>query len=114
MLVFDLTDINSFLKVRHWLSEIKRMTPENTPLLLVGNKSDMTGKRMVELKEASGFAEKSGLKYFETSAKTGQHVDEAFMTLGKHCLEQAIKDGVGPAPEPDHLPPENPKGWCSC
>jgi GTPase SAR1 family protein len=74
-----------------WISEIKRMTPENTPLVLVGNKSDMTSKRIVEATEAMAFAEKSGIKYFETSAKTGQNIDPAFMALGELCVEHALE-----------------------
>jgi len=90
ILTFDVTDINSFLKVRHWLSEIRKNAPEGTRVLLVGNKSDLQSKRMVDAKEAQSFAEKSGLKYMETSAKEGTNVEEVFTTLGVECLDVVV------------------------
>jgi Ras-related protein Rab-1A len=86
LLVFDVTDINSFLKVRTWLEEIKKNAPEGTSVVLVGNKNDMDSKRMVDSKEAAAFAQKHNIQYLETSAKEGNGIKEAFETLAKECL----------------------------
>jgi len=112
LLVFDVTDINSFLKVRHWLSEIKKNAPEGTSVVLVGNKCDMTSKRMVDFKEAAKFAAENNLKYIETSAKDGTRVEECFMTLGTLCLE-AVQSGAMKTETPPATLVANQSG-CSC
>jgi len=116
ILTFDVTDINSFLKVRHWLSEIKKNAPDGTRVLLVGNKSDLQSKRMVDAKEAQAFAEKSGLKYMETSAKDGTNVEEVFTTLGVECLDVVVHQSQEEKKQTiDNIDPNNPnaaKGGC--
>jgi len=117
ILTFDVTDINSFLKVRHWLSEIKKNAPDGTRVLLVGNKSDLQSKRMVDAKEAQSFAEKSGLKYMETSAKDGTNVEEVFTTLGVECLDVVVHQSQEEKKSGtiDNIDPNNPgaaKGGC--
>jgi len=90
LLCFDLTDINSFLRVQHWLGEIGRLAPEGIPIVLAGTKSDLTKKRMVDNKEALATAEKHHLKYVETSSKTGENVDEVFSVLAAEVLRVEI------------------------
>jgi Ras-related protein Rab-1A len=46
--VYDVTDQDSFNNVKQWLNEIDRYANENVNKLLVGNKSDLTSKRVVE------------------------------------------------------------------
>lgn len=100
MLVFDVTDINSFLKVQGkgeplegmadwsaWLDEIHRLAPDDVRIIIVGTKKDMEKKRMVELKEAQDVAAKHGVEYVETSSKTGENVDHAFMALANLCYK---------------------------
>jgi len=90
LLTFDVTDMNSFQKVRHWLGEIKKNAPDGTCVGLIGNKCDLEDKRVVSFKEANDFATSNGLKYVETSAKNNLHVEDAFLTLAKDCLEVLI------------------------
>jgi len=90
LLTFDVTDINTFLKVKFWLGEIKKNAPEGTCVVLVGNKCDMEDKRMVDAKEAKAFAEKNDLTYIETSAKSGQGVEQAFLALAEECLNVMV------------------------
>jgi len=116
LLVFDVTDINSFLKVRTWLEEIKKNAPDGTAVVLVGNKSDMDSKRMVDQKEAAAFAQKHSIPYLETSAKEGTGIKEAFETLASDCLTVLInrpadnRDGRGV----DLNANGGNGGWCSC
>ena len=49
--------------------------------MLIGNKIDMENERQVSHEEASNLAKIYKIKYFETSAKTGFRIDEAFHTL---------------------------------
>lgn len=100
MLVFDITDVNSFLKVQcirnlcrgadivaAWLEEIHRLAPEGVKTVLVGTKKDLESKRMVETKEAAALANRHGLQYFEASSKTGENVEQAFMALAELCYQ---------------------------
>ena len=55
-------------------------------ILLVGNKKDLEEEREVTFLEASKFAQENGLMFLETSAKTGQCVEEAFLKCSKNIL----------------------------
>lgn len=104
LLVFDLTNINSFLKTTHWMGEILKHAPQGIKILLVGNKSDLASKRMVDQKDAMAFAEKNGLKYAETSAKDGTGVAAAFEVLLGECVQASIDSrDKAPAPDPNKV-----------
>ncbi|PRP78357.1 hypothetical protein PROFUN_13752 [Planoprotostelium fungivorum] len=90
LLIFDVTDINTFLKIRTWIEEIKKNAPESVSIVLVGNKSDITAHRMVDAVEAGAFADKHRIKYVETSAKSGEGIQEAFETLAAECIKTSI------------------------
>jgi putative ribosome biogenesis GTPase RsgA len=47
----------------------------------LGNKADLQDSRVVDSNEARNVAENLGLKYFETSAATGQNVNESVEAL---------------------------------
>lgn len=55
--------------------------------LLVGNKSDLTGSRVVTFDQGHDFASKHGMGFFETSAKVNHSVEEAFISLGMAIKE---------------------------
>ena len=69
IVVYDVTDIESFNNVKQWLHEIDRYACENVNKLLVGNKSDLTTKRAVTTEQAKEFADSLGIEFLETSAK---------------------------------------------
>ena len=51
-IVYDVTDQESFNNVKQWLNEIDRYASENVNKLLVGNKSDLTAKKVVDTETA--------------------------------------------------------------
>jgi small GTP-binding protein len=80
-LVFDVRDRKSFDELSEWVVDAKEGTyPREPTLVLVGNKidEDVTGNhpRVVSQHEAKEFAQRFGMDYIETSAKTGQNIDE--------------------------------------
>jgi len=79
--VYDVTDQESFNNVKQWLNEIDRYANENVNKLLVGNKSDLTSKKVVDHATAKAFADEIGIPFLETSAKNSTNVGEAFMTM---------------------------------
>lgn len=79
MLVFDITNSHSFTNIEKWIEESKNNAP-TVSMILVGNKAE-SKERVVSFAEASAYAEKVGIPYIETSAKTGLDVDNAFYLL---------------------------------
>eukprot|EP01115_Flamella_aegyptia_P005964 TRINITY_DN2509_c0_g1_i4.p1 TRINITY_DN2509_c0_g1~~TRINITY_DN2509_c0_g1_i4.p1 ORF type:complete len:203 (-),score=80.67 TRINITY_DN2509_c0_g1_i4:99-707(-) len=118
LLIFDVTDPGSFLKVKYWLEQIKGHAPESTVVLLVGNKIDDAQRRQVDTKEATEFAAKLGLKYIETSAKDGTNVAKAFNDLASQILEAAISGKLkitdGATGGATGLPAQGEKPGCAC
>lgn len=76
IIVYDITDRESFDNVKQWLNEIDRYACENVNKLLVGNKCDMESKRQVEYEEAKAFADERGIPFLETSAKDATNVEK--------------------------------------
>jgi Ras-related protein Rab-11A len=81
LLVYDVTDRKSFARLEDWLEEIAENGEEDMVITLVGNKSDLKEKRAVSRKEAEALSEAHKMAYFETSARDGRNVDEAFHDL---------------------------------
>ncbi|KAM5170414.1 ras-related protein Rab-27A isoform 2-T7 [Mantella aurantiaca] len=82
VLLFDLTNEQSFLNVRNWISQLQiHAYCENPDIVMCGNKCDLEDQRAVKEEEAKEFAEKYGIPYFETSAAEGTNVTKAVETL---------------------------------
>ena len=81
ILVFDLTDINTFYNIAYWLNEINTHAGEKIPILLVGTKSDLISKRMVPPNTINEFIDTKNIQYVETSAKTGDNIDNVFLDM---------------------------------
>ena len=80
MLVYAIDDINSFKDLDQWLSKLNETTDlSKKPIIIIGNKADIEGeKREVKYDEGKNYAESKGYRFYETSAKTGQNIHEAF------------------------------------
>ena len=88
LLVYDVTNEDSFQNVGMWLDGIKKSASENVQVIyLLGNKTDLT--RKVSTERGRMMADEHGLKFMETSAQTGGNVELAFLTLVKDikCLK---------------------------
>jgi len=83
IVVYDVTDAESFANVKQWLGEIDRYAAENVNKLLVGNKSDLVNKKVVEYTSAKEFADSLQIPFLETSAKNSTNVEEAFLTMAR-------------------------------
>lgn len=78
ILVFDLTNEQSFLNVRNWISQLRMHAYcENPDVVMCGNKCDLGDQRVVQEEEARGLADKYGIPYYETSAANGTNVIKA-------------------------------------
>lgn len=81
IIVYDVTEQDTFNNVKQWLQEIERYASENVQKLLVGNKCDLTAKKAVEFSAAKEYADQIGIPFLETSAKNATNVEQAFMTM---------------------------------
>lgn len=78
-LVYDLTWRESFDAIKSWLGFVNQYTSKDqVKLVLVGNKSDL--ERKVKNEEGKKLAEKEGMLFFETSAKTADGIVDMFYT----------------------------------
>lgn len=75
-----------------WLTDARNLTNPNTVIFLIGNKSDLESQRDVTYEEAKQFADENGLMFIETSAKTGDGVEEAFLETARRIFSN-IQDG---------------------
>jgi Ras-related protein Rab-1A len=91
IVVYDITVLDSFNNVKMWLSEIDRYASDNVCKLLVGNKCDLVDRRHVEFEAAKAFADRLGIPFIETSAKTATNVEKAFMAMAAEIKNSLAK-----------------------
>ena len=87
LLLYDVTDKDSFKNLSNWLIEIEKNANKNVLKVLIGNKTDLEDKRVVTYNQGKEFADTYGLKFLETSAKKNLNVSEAFITLGRELMQ---------------------------
>uniref|UniRef100_S4RMT1 Ras-related protein Rab-21 n=1 Tax=Petromyzon marinus TaxID=7757 RepID=S4RMT1_PETMA len=95
ILVYDITDEDSFQKVKNWVKELRKMLGNDICLCIVGNKIDLEKDRHVSVEEAEEYATSVGAKHFHTSAKQNKGIEELFLDLCKRMLETAQSEESG-------------------
>jgi Ras-related protein Rab-2A len=95
LLVFDVARRATFENIPRWLTEAHNNASNDAlKLVLVGAKADRVAKRQVGSDEAAAFARKHGMAYVETSSKTAQGVDDAFLAVAQDIYRTQTM-GVG-------------------
>ncbi|XP_076811307.1 ras-related protein Rab-21-like [Clavelina lepadiformis] len=87
ILVYDITDEDSFQKVKNWVKELRKMLGQDISLCIAGNKIDLEKSRHVSVEEAEEYALSVGAKHIHTSAKLNKGIDELFLALTKRMLQ---------------------------
>lgn len=85
-LVIDLTRKNTLERLPKFIGMVEGINPD-IPLILLGNKKDLEEDIEVTIEDIEDFIGDNDIKYFLTSAKTGENVEEAFHALGKTILD---------------------------
>lgn len=104
LLMFDLTNQQSFLNVRNWMSQLQANAYCDSPdIVLVGTKADLRDKRNVQTRQARDLADRYSIPYFETSAVTGAEVDNAVAALLELVMKR-MDQSSGHTSEPNGSP----------
>jgi small GTP-binding protein len=91
LLCFDVTSRQSFDRIHMWMDSIHEAASETVAIVLVGNKNDMND-RVVTYGQGLALAEEYSVPYFETSAKTGQNIQEVFEALARIVISKKSVD----------------------
>eukprot|EP00736_Rhodelphis_marinus_P009150 Rmarinus@m.4274 len=102
LLAYDITNRKSFLSCQNWLTDARSLTNAMAVIILIGTKNDLaTGvSREVSYEEAASFADEHGLIFLETSAKTGNNVEEVFLRTANQIYTK-IQSGALDVSSPD-------------
>jgi len=98
IIVYDVTDKESFNNVKHWIQEINKYAADGVQKLMVGNKCDLQSKKVVSYDEAKEFADSEGIQFMETSAKNSHNVEEAFRKMAGEIKKTVAQQPQGQRP----------------
>ena len=96
ILVFDLTNKETFLKLESWYRIFADAAGQGAILYIVANKSDMKSEQQVSVEEAEKWASEKGCIFFVTSAKTGEGISELFKSIAEKLVQTKNKDMTSP------------------
>jgi small GTP-binding protein len=88
LLVYDVTKRNSFEGIKNWVKQIKDLVSSRVNVVLIGNKIDLEDKREVKTEEGEQLGKEFNYQFFETTAKDGVNINEAFEALIKSIAEK--------------------------
>ncbi|CAN1236261.1 Ras-related protein RABD1 [Linum grandiflorum] len=95
IIVYDVTDMESFNNVKQWLNEIDRYANDTVCKLLVGNKCDLVENKVVDTQTAKALADELGIPFLETSAKDSINVEQAFLTMAAEIKKKMGNQPTG-------------------
>eukprot|EP01031_Cornospumella_fuschlensis_P030365 gene30364-36689_t len=96
LLVYDITDRNTFNNIRNWVAQINLHADVNINKILIGNKCDLIKQRSVTYEEGEALAREYNISFFETSAVNDINVDEAFMRIIKDVHTRLLSNPTPP------------------
>ena len=96
ILIYDISDLDSFKAVDNWIKSIRETGKEKLPIILVGNKCDLSdNERKISLVEGQDKADEFQIPFYETSCKDGINIKEVFEKLVDDIIEKGNKNIMG-------------------
>ncbi|GJN08816.1 hypothetical protein PR202_ga26773 [Eleusine coracana subsp. coracana] len=128
VIVYDVTDRQSFLNTSKWVEEVHTQRGGDVLIFLVGNKTDLVDKRKVSTEEGEAKAQEHDATFIETSAKAGFNIKPLFRKIatslpGLDALSSAkqeemvdinLRPAAGPAQSGPGAQQEQKSGGCYC
>ncbi|XP_035653113.1 ras-related protein Rab-5B-like [Oncorhynchus keta] len=94
IVVYDITNTETFVRAKAWVSELQKQASTNMVIALAGNKADWSANRAVEYTDGQGYAADNSLLFMETSAKTAMNVNNLFLAIAKKLPKSEPLGGV--------------------
>ncbi|CAL5978718.1 Rab1a [Hexamita inflata] len=101
MIVYDVTNRESFMSVKNWLADIATNGNMEVPKILVGSKCDL--EKVVSTEEAKSFAEELNMSFVETSALQNTNIEQAFEVFSREILEKTQQNPQSKEPPRQQL-----------
>ena len=96
IIVYDITDAQSFENARGWFSQLRMLGEPGVVVGLAGSKADLAEeRRAVPHATAAAFAAEHGMVHFETSSKLGLNVEELFVAMGRRMPQREAARAEG-------------------
>jgi Ras-related protein Rab-2A len=116
IIVYDITDKNSFDKVKDWIHDVRNLAPPDCLLVLFGNKIDLEAQRAICTEQGQDLADQHGVLFFETSAASGQNVAQAFNECVTAVYTKAKSAGIqmGEKKTAVSVKPKKDDDGCKC
>ncbi|KII68382.1 Ras-related protein ORAB-1 [Thelohanellus kitauei] len=118
IIVYDITDQDSFDNVSKWMKEIQTSANEEVNKILVGNKIDMETKRVVDYSKGQALAEQHSMVFLETSAKQSTNIEQAFLAMTGEIMKRMGPSQMKKSESPGDIlkagrpVPQNAGGGC--
>ena len=90
IVVYDVTDKESFKNIDSWMNEIEKHASDNVSKIMCGNKSDLEDSRQVSTDEGKELADTYNIRFIESSAKDNSNVEEAFTLMTKEIKSRVV------------------------
>ena len=91
LLMYDITDKDSFTSIPLWMKQIRDNKGEDYPLILCGNKCDLDKERTISKEEGEEMAKEYGVHFFETSNLNGTNIENTVFDLVNQIREKQLE-----------------------
>lgn len=94
LLVYDITDADSFSRVQTWVQELRQMVGPSIVIAIAANKQDLQKEQTVSTQESETYAASIHALHVGTSAKTGEGLQDVFQAIADHVVARSPSQGT--------------------
>jgi len=93
IIVYDITDRNSFAHIKDWLDDVNKYTDDNPLKIIVGNKIDLIKDKQINNNDMKTMTAQTGIEIIECSAKDSIKINELMEIMTKKLIEKKKNEG---------------------